>query len=325
MLTLRAHSLSDDLSSLKAEEVEIPPPSRGEARMRMRACALNFPDLLMLKGGYQFKPPFPFTPGMEWAGEILALGENVKRWQVGDAVIAGGLGGGLAQEMNLPAERLSPKPAPMSWEEAAAYRMAYLTAYVSLFRRGDLKKGETLLVHGAGGGVGLAAVEVGKIFGATVIACASSEEKRRAAKDKGADHALPAAGFRDEVKRLTDNRGADVIYDPVGGSVFDESVRAVAWGGRLLVVGFASGVIPTLPVNMPLIKGFSVVGVRAGEHGRKNPKMGAEDIAAIDSWAEKGRIKPFIGAKLPLKEARRALALMRDRELVGKAVLVNEG
>ena len=195
MLILRAHEISPDLSNLKMEEVNLPAPGEKEVRIILRATALNFPDLLMLQGGYQYKPPFPFTPGMEWSGEIAALGKNVKGWREGDAVIGGGLGGGLAQEMNLSADLLTPKPKALSWEEAAAYRMGHLTAYVSLFRRAQLQKGETLLVHGAAGGVGLAAVEIGKRMGARVIASASTEEKRKVALLKGADYALKSAGL----------------------------------------------------------------------------------------------------------------------------------
>jgi len=214
-------------------------------------------------------------------------------------------------------------PEDTDFATAASFTTAYLTAYVALVRRGELLSGETLLVHGAAGGVGLAAVDLGHVFGARVIATASSEEKRSFLKSYGADHVLPSQGFREQVKELTQGRGADVIYDPVGGDVFDESVRCIAFGGRLLIIGFTSGRIPTIPVNMPLIKGFSVVGVRAGEYGRKNPEKGRENIAAIDRLLADGKIHPHIGARFPLGRAIDAMRMLQDRTIIGKAVIEN--
>jgi NADPH2:quinone reductase len=210
----------------------------------------------------------------------------------------------------------------MDFVKAAAYPAAYLTAYVALVIRGNLKADETLLVHGSTGGVGMAAVDVGKLIGATVIATSASDEKLKVVKARGADHVINVTrGFREEVKALTDGRGADVIYDPVGGDVFDESVRCIAWNGRLLIIGFTSGRIPSVPVNMPLIKGFSVVGVRAGEYGRRDPEAGRANIAAIDKLAAEGKIDPYVCATFPLERAVEAMGLLQNRQAVGKVVI----
>lgn len=322
MRQIEVAELSDDLSSVKLVEVPTPTSAAGEALVRMKAVSINYPDVLMVKGGYQFKPPLPFSPGMEGAGIVEAVGDGVAGLGIGDEVMVGGRAGLLADYVTCPAEALRPKPKALTFAEAAGLTTIYLTAYVALVRRGHLQKGETLLVHGAAGGVGIAAVELGKHLGATVIATASTEEKRALAKSKGADHVLdPAVGFRERVKELTDGRGADVIYDPVGGAIFDESVRCIAWEGRLLVIGFAGGTIPTISVNMPLIKGFSVIGVRAGEYGRRDPKKGAENIAAVMKLAEEGAIKPPIGASFPLERARDALLMLDQRRALGKVVV----
>jgi NADPH2:quinone reductase len=240
---------------------------------------------------------------------------------VGDRVVGGALAGGFAQEAQGPESSYRPIPGEADYAVASAYTTAYLTAYVSLVRRGEMAKGETLLVHGAAGGVGLAAVDLGKVLGATVIATASSDEKRAFLKDYGADHVLPSSGFREAVKELTGGRGADVIYDPVGGDVFDESVRCIAFNGRILIVGFTSGRIPTVSVNMPLIKGFSVVGVRAGEYGRKFPEKGRENIAAIDKLLADGKIRPHIHARFPLDKAVDAMHMLTTRKVIGKVVI----
>jgi NADPH2:quinone reductase len=220
-----------------------------------------------------------------------------------------------------PAAALRPKPGALDMAQAASYGAAYLTAYVALVRRGALQRGETLLVHGAAGGVGLAAVDLGKLLGATVIATASTEAKRTFLKQYGADHVLAPSGFREAVKDLTGGRGADVIYDPVGGDVFDESVRCIAFDGRLLIIGFTSGRIPSVNVNMPLIKGFSVVGVRAGEYGRQFPERGRENAAAIWAMADEGCIHPHIHASLPLTRTHEAFRLLSSREVIGKVVV----
>lgn len=322
MRSMRVHALSDDISVLKMEDVTLPPPGPKEVRLKLKACSINFPDILMVQGKYQFKPELPFAPGMEGAGVVATLGSDVTNLKVGDEVVAGLRIGGFAEEVNAQAEACRPIPKGMDFVKAAAYPAAYLTAYVALVIRGNLKAGETLLVHGSTGGVGMAAVDVGKLIGATVIATSASDEKLKVVKARGADHVINVTrGFREEVKALTDGRGADVIYDPVGGDVFDESVRCIAWNGRLLVIGFTSGRIPSVSVNMPLIKGFSVVGVRAGEYGRRDPEAGRANIAAIDKLAAEGKIDPYVCATFPLERAVEAMGLLQNRQAVGKVVI----
>ncbi len=314
--------LSEDFSTVRIVDLPVPSPAPNEVRVTMKAVAINYPDVLMVKGGYQFKPPLPYIVGMEGSGVIDAVGADVSDWRAGDEVMVGGRSGLMADQLCVPASGLRRKPTTLSFAEAAGYTTVALTAYVALVPRGHLEPGEVLLVHGAAGGVGIAAVELGKHLGATVIATASSEEKRALCLAKGADHVLdPRQGFREQVKDLTDGRGADVIYDPVGGDVFDESIRCINWGGRLLVIGFAGGRIPTVSANMPLIKGFSVVGVRAGEYGRRNPEKGAAAMAAIMQLAEDGAIKPPVGAIFPLDQAVEALRNLDNRQALGKTVV----
>jgi NADPH2:quinone reductase len=313
--------LSDDLSSMQLETLEAVPLVAGSVRVRLRAASVNFPDILMIQGKYQYKPELPFTPGMEGAGDIVECGSGVSGFSVGDKVVVGARHGCFAEEIVVPVSSLRPLPRGFSYEQGAAYPAAYLTAWVALVRRGNLQPGETLLVHGAAGGVGLAAVDLGKVLGARVIATASTEEKRSFLKSYGADHVLAPQGFREEVKQLTQGNGADVVFDPVGGDVFDESVRCIAFDGRLLVIGFTSGRIPSVNVNMPLIKGFSVVGVRAGEYGRKFPERGAENLRAIAELASSGRIRPHVCATFPLERTRDAMRLLEERRVIGKVVI----
>lgn len=322
MRAMRVHELSDDISVLRMDDVTLPTPGPGEVRLRLKACSVNFPDLLMVQGKYQFRPELPFSPGMEGAGIVTALGEGVSGLKPGDAVVAGLRIGGYAEEANAAASACRLMPAGMDFIKASAYSAAYLTAYVALVMRARLKAGETLLVHGSAGGVGLAAVELGKLLGATVIATGSSDDKLAIVKARGADHVINVAqGFREKVKELTGGRGADVVYDPVGGDVFDESVRCIAWSGRFLIIGFASGRIPNLPVNMALIKGFSLIGVRAGEFGRRDPQAGRESIEAIDRLAAEGRIDPYVCAVFPLERAVEAMRMLENRQVVGKVVI----
>ena len=322
MKAMVCREISEDVGVLRAADVPLPEPGPGEVRVRLKAAAVNFPDILMIQGKYQFKPPLPFPPGMEGSGLVDAVGDGVDSVSVGQAVVLGARYGTFAEAIVVPAAAVRLKPERLGFEAAAAYPAAYLTAYVALVRRGGLQAGDVLLVHGASGGVGLAAVDLGKGLGATVIATTGRPEKMEALRAAGADHVLPAPGFRDAVKDLTGGRGADVIYDPVGGDVFDESVRCIAFDGRLLVIGFTSGRIPSVAVNMPLIKGFSVVGVRAGEYGRVFPDRGRENIAAVDALAAEGRIIPRVDAALPLDEAVPALRRLLDRQVVGKLVLL---
>lgn len=321
MKALLCRANAEDIATLRIEDVTLPPLGADEVRIRVRAAAVNFPDILMVQGKYQHKPQLPFVVGGERAGEVIAVGESVTAWTIGDRVFGGVLGGGFAEEAQMPAASLRRIPDGIDFATAAGFTAAYLTAYVALVRRGELQAGEWLLVHGAAGGMGLAAVDLGKVLGAHVMATASSEDKRAFLKDYGADHVMPAAGFREAVKELTDRRGADVIYDPVGGDVFDESTRSIAFDGRLLVVGFASGRIPSINVNIPLIKGFSVVGVRAGEYGRRFPEKGRENIAAIDAMLADGKLHPHVGARFPLEKAVDAMRVLAERKAIGKVIV----
>jgi NADPH2:quinone reductase len=285
--------------------------------VHLRAAAVNFPDLLQTRGEYQHRPELPFTLGQEAAGEVVEVGEGAA-FEVGDAVV--GRGGFAEYAVMRDAHAI---PAGVGFSQAAAFGVAYLTAYVALVRRGQMQAGEWLLVHGAAGGVGLAAVDLGKALGLRVIAAAASAEKRAIVEHDYAPDAVidSAPGFKDQVKAITGGRGADLIYDPVGGDVFDESVRCIAPNGRLLVIGFTSGRIPTLPVNLALIKTFSLVGVRAGEFGRQNPALGRENQDAIWSMLAEGRLRPRVDAELPLADWRQALNLLADRKVVGKVVI----
>ena len=323
MRALQVRELLPDHAGAELADLPVPAPGPGEVRVRVRAAAVNFPDLLMTRGGYQLKPELPFVSGLEFAGEVDAVGEGVAGWRAGDAVVGGNRFGAMAEYAVVPEAALRAKPVGLGWEAAAAYPVAYLTAYVALVRCARIEAGEALLVHGAAGGVGLATVDLAKALGAKVIAAASSVEKREAIARLYAPDAVIAAepGFREEVKALTGGKGADVIFDPVGGDVFDESTRCIAFGGRLLVIGFASGRIPEVSVNMPLIKGFSVVGVRAGEYGRRFPKRGVENAAAVDALAASGKIRPHVHAALDLADWREAFAMLERREAVGKVVL----
>lgn len=324
MRALLVEALAPDFDGCAIREVATPSPGPGEALVRVRAASVNFPDLLMTRGEYQFKPPLPFTPGLDLAGEIVALGDGVTGLAIGDAVVGGARLGGFAEYAVLSAEALKPKPERLSFAEGAAYGAAYLTAYVALVRRARVEPGEWVLVHGAAGGVGLAAVDLAKALGARVIATSASDDKLAKVQALYAPDAVVnvTGGFRERVKEITGGHGADVIYDPVGGDVFDESVRCVAFDGRLLVIGFTSGRIPTVSVNMPLIKGFSVMGVRAGEYGRQFPDKGRENAQAVWRMANEGRIRPHVCAELPLERWREAFDLLAQRKVVGKAVIV---
>lgn len=327
MKAWRVAELTDDFSGMVFEDTTLPNLGANQVHVRLRATVLGFPDLLMTQGKYQLKPDLPFTPGMEAAGIVLKVGENISHIKPGDRVVAGTRLGGFAEEAVCEGDKVRKIPDTMSFSQASAYHGGFITAYVALVRRGHLQAGETLLVHGAAGGMGQAAVDLGKMLGATVIATAGSDEKCAFLKDLGADHVINYTnGFREQVKALTGGEGADVIFDPVGGDIFDESIRCIAWGGRILIIGFTSGRIPTIGVNMPLIKGFSVVGVRAGEYGRRDPVKGAENSAQVDKWAFEGKIQAHIGAEYPLEQLIDALKLMRDRKAMGRIVVtMNDG
>ena len=321
-------SLSDDLSGVSLSEIEISEPRDQEILIDVKAASVNFPDLLMTQGKYQHKPDMPFVLGMEGSGIVKEKGTEVKKFKIGDEVTFGSWGNGAFSEfVVVPENNAHLKPKTFNFVEAASFQTAFLTAYVSLVRRGNLEAGENLLVHGSTGGVGMAAVQLGKYLNAKVIATGTSEEKLKHTLDWGADHIILThknneVDFRKEVKDLTDGNGADVIYDPVGGDVFDQSIRCINWGGRLLIVGFASGRIPTAPINMPLIKGFSIIGVRAGEYARKDPLRGRENNETIRKLAEEGHLKPYICKEFSLEEAKNSILYLSERKLVGKVAVV---
>ncbi|HEY2050752.1 MAG TPA: NADPH:quinone oxidoreductase family protein [Caulobacteraceae bacterium] len=324
MKALFVERLAPDYAGCVLRELETPEPGPGEVRVRVRAAAVNFPDLLMTRGEYQHKPPLPFIPGLEMSGEVEAVGDGVTAWKIGDAVVGGAKFGGFSDVAIASSVSLRPKPSPLSFAEAAGYGAAYLTAYVALVRRARVEPGEWVLVHGAAGGVGLACVDLAKHLGCRVIAASASDSKLAVVNEVYRPDACVNVngGFREAVKEITGGQGADVIYDPVGGDVFDESVRCIAFDGRLLVIGFTSGRIPTIAANMPLIKGFSVMGVRAGEYGRRFPQKGRENSEAIWRLAEEGSIRPRVHATFPLEDWRSAFDLLANREVVGKAVVV---
>jgi NADPH2:quinone reductase len=322
MRALVVEELLPDYAGVRIRDLPAPEPGPGEVRIRVRAAALNFPDLMQTRGEHQHKPPLPFVGGMELAGEVDAVGEGVDQFEVGTAVCGGGRGG-FAEYVILPAATLRRKPDRLSFAEAAGYPVAYLTAYVAFSRIGQVQPGEWVLVHGAAGGVGLAAVDYAKVLGARVIAASASDEKLAIiAREYDVDATVNVTGgFREAVKALTGGRGADVTYDPVGGDVFDESIRCIAFGGRILSIGFTSGRLPTLPVNIALIKGFSVHGVRAGEYGRQNPEKGRENTEAIWALAEEGKVRPRVDREYPLADWREAFETLAQRKVVGKTII----
>ena len=307
---------------LRLETFAARPLQPGEVRVAVYAAGINFPDILMAAGEYQLKPDLPFTPGVEAAGEVTEVADGVAGVAAGDRVIVKMRHGAYADEAVVAPSQLIPLPRAFDYAEGATFLAAHGTAYHALIDRGHLTPGEVLLVHGAGGGVGLAAVEMGKFLGATVIAAASSEEKLGVAQAKGADHLVlyGREPFRDAVKRITDGRGAYVVFDPVGGAIFEESLRCIAWGARILVIGFTGG-IGLARTNLLLIKGASVLGVRAGEAVRKNPALGEVRQKALTEWAEAGKIRPHISHRLPLEEYAKAMQLLIDRKAIGRVAL----
>ena len=316
------HDLSNNFSNISVETFERKDIQPEEVRIKVKSASVNFPDLLMTAGLYQYKPEVPFVLGMESSGVLIEKGQRVNNFEIGDEVIVSSFTGSFSEELCVDHVKVRKKPKGLNWEQASTYTVAYLTAYVALVTKGGLKPGETLLVHGAAGGVGLAAVDIGKFIGANVIAVASSKIKRDFLLSYGADFVLsPEKGFKDHVKKITNDRGADIIYDPVGGDVFDESIRCIAWNGRLLVVGFASGRIPSVPANMPLIKGFSVIGVRAGEYGRRSPEEGKKHFEEIDRLISEGSLKPHIHKIYSLDETIEALKELDERRVIGKVCI----
>jgi len=310
-------------STLVLEDIPAPDVKKNEILLEIHAAGVNFPDTLIIEGKYQFKPPFPFSPGGEAAGVISAVGENVTHLKPGDRVMALTGWGSFAEQVAVPNYNVLPIPESMDFTIAAAFSMTYGTSMHALKQRANLQPGETLLVLGASGGVGLAAVEIGKALGARVIAAASSAEKLEVARNAGADELInyTDTSLKDEIKRLTNGNGADVIYDPVGGDLFDQAIRAIAWNGRLLVVGFASGRIPELPVNLALLKGASVVGVFWGSFAQRQPQDNAANFKQLFAWFEEGKLKPLVSQVYPLERAGEAIDALGQRRAVGKVVV----
>jgi NADPH2:quinone reductase len=322
---LICNALAPDLAGVSLCDIEVPRIGPRDVLVRNRAACINFPDLLMTQGGYQHRPDLPFVIGMESAGDVVEVGSDVAGIAVGDKVIVGGKSGAFAEYRLSSPNSVRPIPAGLDYAEAAAHTAGLLTAYVALVRLAHLQPHETILIHGAAGGVGLAAVMLAQHLGAKIIATASSKAKRQWLHDERhvAYVLAPGEHLRDEVKRICSN-GVDVAFDPVGGDLFDRSVRCMGFGGRYLVIGFTSGRIPEISVNYPLIKGFSIIGVRAGEYGRRFPQLGRENIEAIDALAAQG-LKPYIGARFDLSEGLQALRCLQARTAFGRIAITMDG
>ena len=313
------------VDALTWKELPTPQPGEGEVLVEIRAASLNFPDLLIVQNKYQIKPPLPFVPGSEYAGVVQAVGQGVKHLQAGQNVACLSGTGGFGTHTLAPAALCMPLPAGFSHVDAAAFIMIYATSWHALMDRAQLKSGETVLVLGAAGGVGTAAIQIAKAAGARVIAAASTDEKCAFCSSLGADATInyTSKNLRDEIKTLTGGKGPDVIYDPVGGDFAEPAFRSIAWRGRYLVVGFASGPIPSLPLNLTLLKGASIVGVFWGDFTRREPKANAAMMAELARWYAEGKIKPAIDRTMPMAELKAAYARMGSREVKGKLVMLN--
>jgi NADPH2:quinone reductase len=323
MKAVLCHAFSEP-SNLRVEEIEPGHLERGQVRISVRAAGVNFPDLLMVTGKYQVKPPLPFTPGIEAAGEIIESAPDVADFRPGQRVLAlARRGGAFASELIVPAQFVVPIPDIMDFTTAAGFPVAYGTAHLALIYRGQLRSGETLLVTGAGGGVGLAAVEIGKRVGARVIAAAGGTDKLRIASEHGADELIDyrAGSLRDRIRELTGEAGVDVVFDPVGGDIFDQCTRIMNWEGRLLVIGFASGRIPTAPANLVLVKNYSLIGVVFGAHIERFPESVRPRIQELLTWYANGSLKPHISRTFALDQVAVALNAIAERHVVGKIVL----
>lgn len=318
------------VDALKWKEIPTPVPGPGEVLVEIKAASLNFPDLLIVQNKYQHKPPLPFVPGSEYAGIVRAVGEDVRHPQIGQSVACLSGTGGFGTHTIAPAARCMVLPDGFDHVDAAAFIMIYATSWHALMDRGQLKKGETVLILGAAGGVGTAAIQIAKAAGAWVVAAASSDEKCAICKSIGADitinytaHPLPGA-FRDAIKAATGGKGPDVIYDPVGGDFAEPAFRSIAWRGRYLVVGFAAGDIPALPLNLTLLKGASLVGVFWGDFARREPDANARMMDELNAWYAQGLIKPVVDRTLPMAELKAAYAYMGSRGVKGKLVMTND-
>jgi NADPH2:quinone reductase len=309
--------------SLVIEEIASPVPGPGEVVISVKAASVNFPDVLIIQNKYQVKPPLPFSPGSEVAGTVKEVGAGVTAFAPGDPVLAITTYGAFAEEVKTEARRLLTIPTGMDFATAAAFGLTYATSEHALYDRGALASGETLLVLGAAGGVGLAAIEIGKALGARVIACASTDDKLAVCRAHGADDTINYAteDLRERIKALTGGNGADLVYDPVGGPYTEPALRSIAWRGRLLVVGFAAGEIPKIPLNLTLLKGCSIVGVFWGEFTRREPERFAEAMRRLGQWYAEGKLKPHVSETFPLERAADALTRMANRQVKGKVVL----
>lgn len=313
------------VDALVWKELPTAAPAPGQIRVAIKAASLNFPDLLIIQGKYQIKPPLPFVPGTEFAGVVDAVGDGVAGFKVGDAVAAFAGTGGFASHACIPAALALPLPPGFAFEDAAAFICTYATSHHALIDRAALQPGETVLILGAAGGVGTAAIQIAKAAGARVIAAASSDEKCARCIEIGADATInySKGSLREDIKALTEGKGPDVVYDPVGGDLAEPVFRSIAWRGRYLVIGFAQGEIPALPLNLALLKGASVVGVFWGEFAKREPKRNAEMLGQLAQWYGQGKIKPVLDIVLPLAELPQAFARMASRQVVGKVVLSN--
>lgn len=309
--------------TLVVEDTSSPHIKKYEVLLDVHAAGINFPDTLIIEGKYQFKPPFPFSPGGEAAGVISAVGENVSHLNLGDRVMALTGWGSCAEQIAVPAYNILPMPDAMDFTTAAAFSMTYGTAMHALKQRGALQAGETLLVLGASGGVGLAAIEIGKAMGARVIAAASSAEKLEVARQAGADELInyQDEDIRERLKTLTKGQGVDVIIDPVGGDLFETVFRSIAWNGRMLVIGFASGTIPSLPANLPLLKGAAVIGVFWGSFAQRQPQDNVANFQQLFAWFAEGKLKPLVSQTFALEDTAQAINTLAARKAVGKLVI----
>ena len=320
-IVCKAWGLPDTLT---VEELPDPVAAAGHVVLDVKAAGVNFPDVLIIQGKYQYKPELPFTPGNEVAGVVRSVGDGVSAYKVGDKVIAFSSNGAFAQQLAVPVQALMPMPPGMDFDTAAAITLTYGTSHHAVVDRAALKAGETMLVLGAAGGVGLAAIEIGKALGARVIAAASTDEKLEVCKAHGADAVINYSkeDLREAIKAATGGKGPDVVYDPVGGDYAEAAFRSIAWRGRYLVVGFANGEIPKLPLNLALLKGASLVGVFWGEYAKREPKANLAGMQQLLGWMAEGKIKPHISARYPLADTPKALNDMAARKVTGKVVIL---
>ena len=308
---------------LKIEDVENPTPDENSVRIEVFAAGVNFPDVLIIQGKYQYKPNFPFSPGSEVAGIVIETGKNVSDVKVGDRVMSVTGHGAFAEQICIESSKVTILPESMDYVTAAGVSLTYGTSAYALFQRALVKKNDFVLIHGATGGVGLAAIEISKAVGAKVIATASTDEKLKVAKEYGADYCINYTNceFKEKVKEITNKKGADIIYDPVGGEVFEKSLRCIAWNGRLLVIGFASGKIANAPTNLPLLKNCSIVGVFWGAWRERNPLGHNQNMEIILKWWKEKKINPLVSKTFSLEDTKDALYALMNREIIGKAVI----